>query len=462
MTTNSNLFTPVEAVPAKKTWSVGALTYTTGGLVAIFCWLLWGDFAWAMRDRSILPVMQLMCKKYGATDIVIGLLFSSVPTALGLLTGPFICYLSDNHRGRWGRRIPYLLLTTPFIVASIIGLAFAPQIGAYMHRVMGGAMGLDRSVLIFLGFFLVIFEFACGIANMIFGGLVYDVVPVSLIGRFYGLFRVVSLLAGILFSYSLFGKSETHFFWIFLGIGILYGVGFTMLCLRVKEGSYPPPPRRTETDWMKRFFAAAGAYLKRGYGNSYYLWYFAATILASLTVVPGNLYGLYYAMSLHMSRDAYGKYLSYSFVISLCLAYPLGALADRFHPLRLIIVTTALGMALSLFNALYPFDAHTYGYSLIIGSVLGGAFYTVSLSLPQKLLPRDNFAQIGSAGGTIGCIVGIAFAPALGIFLDFRDHNYRLIFHIGFVLSAISLVVNIVLHYKFMVLGGPKHYVAPE
>jgi MFS family permease len=446
----------------KRTWTVGTLTYTTAGLIAIFCWMLWGDFAWSMRDRSILPMMQLMFKKYNASDITVSLLFSSIPITIGLLTGPIISYLSDNHRGRWGRRIPFLLFTTPFIVVSIIGLAFASKIGAYAHQILAPKLGLDLSILIFLGLFLVIFEFTCGIANMIFGGLVNDVVPQAVVGRFFSLFRAVSLVAGIIFNYWFFGKTETHFVWIFLGVALLYGVGFTILCLRVKEGEYPPLPVQTEPKRAKRFVAAAKTYFKVGYGNSYYLWFFAATILAGLAVVPWNLYGLFYAKSLHMSNDAYGKYLSYSFVISLCLAYPLGALADRFHPLRLLIVTLALYMLAMLWNVLYLFDVQTFGYSVMAQSVLAGAFYTVSASLGQRLLPRENFVQIGSAGGTINCLIGIVFAPALGIFLDSTGHNYRSIFHIGFVVTALALVVNLILYKKFMALGGPQHYVAPE
>jgi hypothetical protein len=39
------------------------------------------------------------------------------------------------------------------------------------------------------------------IANAVFGGLINDVVPPALIGRFFGLFRAVSLLAGIIFNF---------------------------------------------------------------------------------------------------------------------------------------------------------------------------------------------------------------------------------------------------------------------
>ncbi len=52
-----------------------------------------------------------------------------------------------------------------------------------------------------------------------------------------------------------------------------------------------------------------------------------------------------YATSLGMSMDAYGKCLALTFLISLILAYPLGWLADVFHPLRMCIASL-IGYAL--------------------------------------------------------------------------------------------------------------------
>lgn len=449
----------------KKTWTVGTLSYTTGGLAALFGWLLWGDFAWQVRDRAIPPIMQILFKKYDASDMLAGLLFSSLPLAIGLITGPFISYLSDRHRGPRGRRIPYMLFSTPFIVLSIIGLAFSPQLGAGACKMLGThSPGMNASVLISLGLFWMIFEFACGVSNMIFGGLVNDVVPQLLVGRFFGLFRILSLVAGIIFNYWIIGGAEAHFAWIFLGVGILYGIGFTMMCLNVKEGGYPPPPEVTPSNAgpVARLLAAIRDYFKSGYSHSYYIWFFASFILAGVAVTPFNLYSVFYAKSLGVSMAAYGKCLTLTYIISLCLAYPLGSLADRFHPLRMTIVSLALYAVATGWAALHVCDARTYAIALVAQSVLCGCYFTVSASLWQRLLPREKFAQIGSAGGTINCLVGIGFAPALGMFLDYTRHNYRYTFHVGFCLAVLALIANIVLHRRFMMLGGPANYSAPE
>jgi hypothetical protein len=43
-----------------KTWAVGTLTYTAGGLAVLFLWLLFGDFAWNIKQRAVDPVAQLL------------------------------------------------------------------------------------------------------------------------------------------------------------------------------------------------------------------------------------------------------------------------------------------------------------------------------------------------------------------------------------------------------------------
>ncbi len=63
----------------QKTWSVGTLTYTTAGLALLFTWLLFGDFAYMLRERSAVPVTQLMLKKHQASDFFTGIFSPNHP-----------------------------------------------------------------------------------------------------------------------------------------------------------------------------------------------------------------------------------------------------------------------------------------------------------------------------------------------------------------------------------------------
>ncbi|HRE81829.1 MAG TPA: MFS transporter, partial [Opitutaceae bacterium] len=93
-------------------WTVGTLTYTSGGLMILFGWLLWGDFSWQLKERSAMPVVQIMLRQFQASDFLTGLFMAALPAIIGVVIGPIISYRSDRRRGKWGRRIPYLILTT--------------------------------------------------------------------------------------------------------------------------------------------------------------------------------------------------------------------------------------------------------------------------------------------------------------------------------------------------------------
>lgn len=102
-----------------------------GGLIVLLCWLLGGDFAWSMKERSITAVLQLLLQRFDASDFLGGTLIGSLPAAMTMLLGPVISYRSDRHRGKWGRRIPFLLFTVPVAVLSMAGLAFSPSLGPF-------------------------------------------------------------------------------------------------------------------------------------------------------------------------------------------------------------------------------------------------------------------------------------------------------------------------------------------
>ena len=452
------------SVPAEvaSSWTVGTLSYTRRGLGGLFFWLLWGDFAWATNDRVVPQLMQMLFKKYDLSDTMMGLLYSSVPITLVLLFVPVMGYLSDRHRGGWGRRIPFIFAITPLIVVSVMGLAFSTQLAAGLRHVFGAALSPNHSILIFLGMFCISYQFLITLANTLYAALVNDVVPQPLLGRFFGLFRVVTLGVAIGINYWLLGKAEAYYFWFFLCIGCLYGAGYTLMCLKVKEGEYPKPPPQPRTGWHERLLFASWSYLKTAFGNKYYLWYFAAFVFTNIVYTPVNLYSVFFAKSVNMSMDAFGKYQAYSFVISLVLSYPLGYLADRLHPLRMAIGILAGYLLTMLWAFFYVKDAHTFGFAIIGHCVFSGGVMTVLLSLPQRLLPRAQFAQMAAAGWMINSLITVILAPILGMLLDCTHHAYHYTFLVGAIVAVLALFSCLVLHSKFMALGGPKNYIAPE
>lgn len=457
--------TPVsgDASPSASTHrKVGTLVYTSGGLVALFCWLLWGDFAWQMKERAAIPVTQLMLRQLEASDFIVGLLVGSLPSALGLIITPIVSVASDRHRGPRGRRIPYLLIPTPFIVIAMTGMAFTPQLGAWLHTTLGEhSLGLVASRLIVFGFFWAIFEIFSTIANAVFGGLINDVVPTAWIGRFFGLFRAVSLTAGIIFNYWLIGHAEQHFTAIFIGLGLLYGVGFTLMCLKVREGEYPPAPVAPPARLLDRIFGPVKSYARECFANPFYLWVFAAITFGSQAQGPVNAFSVYYAKSLGMPMKDYGMLIVITYSVSLTLSFFLGWLADKFHPLRLGLVAVGLYALVLGVGGFIATDVSTFSVIFVAHGILNGIFITGTASLAQRLFPREKFAQFASAAGLAGAFVHMVFPPAVGLLLDSSGHVYRYTFIISGAMSLIGLICFVEVFRRFRALGGMSGYRPP-
>ena len=447
---------------APKTWRAGTLVYTAGGLTLLFLWLIWGDFAWQLKERSVAPVVQVLLKKFAATDLLTGFLLATVPAAIGLIVGPVVSYCSDRHRGRWGRRIPFLLIPTPVVVVTMFMIGASPWLGGRLHALLGAhSPGVNACALGVIGVSWGLFEIATITANSIFGALVNDVVPQQMLGRFFGIFRAVSLLAGIIFNKYIFGLSDNHYTEIFIGMGLVYGVGFTIMCLKVKEGTYPPPPS-PEPGHRPGAIDSVATYFRETYTHSFYILAGCVICLVPLIFLPVNLFNVYYAESVGMSRQSYGDHVATAYTVSLVLAYFLGVLADRFHPLRMGIVSLALYLAVAVWAAFYAMDPRNFGIAFVAHVVLSGMYFTTTASLPQRLFPQERFAQFVSAFGILGSVASMIMPLVLGAALDWNGRHYQATFVWGAGLSAVALAGMAVLYVHFLRLGGPKGYTPPQ
>lgn len=455
-----------DAQPEKKppkVWRVGTLTYTSGALAGLFCLLLIGDVAWSMRDRSVGPMSQWYLSHLNASNVLFGLLMTSFPALIGLILSPIISVKSDRHRGKWGRRIPYLLLTTPFAALGMIGLALTPLISQWVHGHFPGQSATTVSLVCF-GLFWAAFEFATIASQAVFGGLINDVVPAPLIGRFYGLFRAVSLIIGMIFNFWIFGKTPTHFTLILLIIGAFYGIAFICVCLKVKEGEYPPPPppNPDKAGLVAGAVRETRLYFRECFSNPYYVSVFIMLMAAGLTFLPVNTFSIPFANSLGVSEDIYGKSLAVTFGVSLVIAYFLGWMCDVFHPLRMTIASVAAYFLLAVYGCIGVKTSNTFLVAWVLHGVISGCFYTCAASLGQRLFPHSKFAQFASAAGIVGSVATMAIGPAMGAFIDAAGNIYRYTFALGGILALVTLVAAGIVYPQFVRLGGPQSYVAPN
>jgi MFS family permease len=440
-------------------WHVGTLSYSSRSLMALLSWLIVGNFAMAVRDRSITTIFQLLLGKFHVSDLLASVLLVSIPQCLTIILAPIVGYKSDCHRGPWGRRLPFLLIPIPLVVLGIVGLALSPLLGSWVDHLPGArASALDRLVLIFLAAFWMLLVAFSIIGGSVAGAFFNDVVPHPVLGRFFAVFRAVSLIAGILFFFLL-GTASVHYVPMLIGIAMFYGVGFSVMCMKVKEGKYPPA---TDSDCVPTAIAAIRTYFRQCFSTRYYYWVFAAMIVPSLASLPANTFNLYFSQSVGMSTSMYGKLFAANLSTSLLMTIPLGWLADKFHPLRVAMGALILKSAAELLGGLYIHDATTFGIAFVSTAILSGTWLTATAAMTQLLLPKMKFAQYSSALAIVSSVSMMVFGPCMGRLLDLTHHQYRYIYLAGFILDIFGLLITIVVFEKFKALGGSQAYVAPE
>jgi MFS family permease len=198
------------------------------------------------------------------------------------------------------------------------------------------------------------------------------------------------------------------------------------------------------------------------FSEPYYLLCFAALTLAWLSFTTIPVFILYYAQSVHLDLGTYGKLVTLQYAISLAASYGLGWLADRFHPLRVVLVILGLNVIVSLWGGLRAIESHTFAVAMVAEGVLSGAYLTANGTLAQRLYPKARFAQFASANSLVMAFGSFVAALGLGALLDRAHHAYRLTFLASFSLTLAAIAANLLLYRWFVALGGPRNYVAPE
>ena len=441
-------------------YRAGSLVYTRSQLTSLFLWLLGGDFAFTFFEQIFGRFLPIFAKELHASDTLIGVMTGSIAGLCNLFFLPGISTRSDRHRGPRGRRIPFLLLSTPCTVVSLLLVGFAPELGGWAHRWLP-ANGYVSEVGLVLGLlcaFVVSYHFWNMVLNGGYGWLIRDVVPGVIIGRFLSWFRVVSTLSSFLFLWYVFPHVLAHREVIFVAVGVVYTLIFLLMCRRVKEGEYPPPAQTPP----RNFFTTFGHYFRRCLSVGIYRQFFLVYVLmVSATTCAGPFVTLFAKGRIGLGMGDLGKILAWGTLSSALTYLPMGWVADR---VRAIYITLAgvVGMTLMAVGAyLFVHDRTGWLVYVVANAVPTCAWSLGWAKLNIELLPAGEYAQF--SGGTNvfaygGLVVGNYL---LGALMDRLGSRYEMAFVWSAVMSAGALVPLVLVYRGWRQHGGPDQYVAP-
>lgn len=458
-----------------KIYRAGTLTYTTAGLVTLAFWLLWGDFCITIMEVVWLSIVPLKIKELAAPDWVIGFIMVSIPQMLNTVLNPIISTTSDRFRSPWGRRRPFMLIATPFIAVLLCGVGFSPDIGEWLHdAVLGRATGWSLGAITVgvIGVSIFLFRIAELFISVLFYYFINDVVPQKVIARFLALLRIVGTGGGALYNYFVYQHALTHMRVIFVTVGVLYFVGFAIMCLRVKEGEYPAPAPRQEKD--RGILAIARLYARECLHHRLHVLLYLHVMVWTLSTAVA-VFNVFLNLSLGMTLQQLGTIAAAVGVASAVLTYPAGILADRYHPMRLMIwikVSMVLLVPLNfiwLFTAFPPLLNFWILVALNVLNLPLNLIYAATLMpLYMRLFPREQFGQFCSFMAICAASIAVVSGLLGGLYIDWmrqlwpdalfgKDFCYRLIPAWTLFFTGLSLFLLALLYKEWRRLGAEAY-----
>jgi maltose/moltooligosaccharide transporter len=478
-------------------YQCGTLVYTKVGLAMLFFWLFWGDFCYTLMEGVTPSLMPLKFKELGASDLELGVITGTIPGIVYSILNPIVSFRSDRYRSRWGRRIPFILGSSPFIVLFLISLAYSDRIGFWLHGHLGSFVQhstANHVAILTIGVLLVAFTFFNTFAASIFWYLFNDVVPEHLLARFMSWFRFVSLAAVSIYQFFIFKLAGAHFTGILVGAAVLYFVGFTLMCLNVKEGEYPPPI--PYVDGSAGLIGAIKTYGKEchAFPHYWYLW-----ICTFIGAIGGGVttFALLFLLAIGLNLEQIGNINGCLGIVTAILGLGSGWLADRFHPIRVVItgvmlqlfVATPATLIWIFWHPVLPLPSgplpHEVQYlstwhpapSMVfwvviainvgVGAPVAALINMWDPPMLMRLFPRPNYGQFCSTNAIWRMLGGMFGGGLAGGFLDFmakrvgQQHAYFYIPVWQLLFALPSFVLLLGLYRSWKRHGGDDAYVAP-
>jgi maltose/moltooligosaccharide transporter len=456
----------------------GTLEYTKRSLIVLFMWLLWGDFCFTLMETIEPSVLPLVLKDLGASNLIMSLYLTTFVGVFNLTICPISSFMSDRYRSKWGRRIPFLALSTPFVALFLVLTGFCKEIGHffYLHVFHQSVSNETAVTIVVIGILVVCYQFFHMIVASVYYYLFNDVVPEQYLGRVMALFRAVGTAAGALFSLFVYQYARTHSKEIFVGFGLLYLIGFTMMCLKVREGEYPTPPKTDKT--KSQVIQGIATFFKESYCHKFY-WYFYTSF--GFWAISGvtSPFLVFRNLNLGLSLKELGWIAGVSGVLTTVLLVPMGCLVDKKHPIRVGMTAMIWTLVFAPLNVIFLWQySHTAVLWLTIMTTavtlpVGVIASASDLPLFMRLLPHSRYGQFCSANAMVRSAMTIVAGVVCGLFVDGLawycktrlhiggDYYYRLLFIWQIVFVALALYYRVKLYKMWLSLGGDDNYIAP-
>jgi maltose/moltooligosaccharide transporter len=457
-----------------RVYHCGTLTYTKVGLFVLFAWLLWGDFCYTMMEAVVPSILPLKLKELGCSNWLMGLILTTAPGILNMTVCPYVSFKSDRYRSKWGRRIPFIIWTMPFLCGSLTLIGLSDDLCGLLQKNSEFLRHFTPATItiVLIAFFLIMYQFFDMFVGSVFWYLFNDVVPAQFLARFMGLFRIIGTGAGAIYNFFIFRFAESYMREIFIGVAVLYLVGFGMACLMIKEGEYPPPEEGSDNS--SRGMKGIKTFFKESFSHKFYWFKFLATSFAAVAGAIG-MFVIFFNLEMGLSLDQLGKMRAIGSIAMMAAMYFMAIFVDRWHPLRICVYGAVFGVLGNFMSMVWIFVTipGNYFFWLNLGNVLIGTFLTAlvavaGLPCDMRIFPQSRFGQFCSAQAMLRSTFTVISGILAGLFIDLvinlchgSDYAYRFIYIWITAFSGISALFLVKVYLAWHRLGGDKHFHPP-
>ena len=369
------------------------------------------NLGWAVSFTVVSPLIQLKLNSSGVAEGGLGVI-AALNGWIYSYVVMYIAWKSDHTVSRFGRRIPYLFISAPIIIITVLIFPFSQS----------------KWLLIALALMQMLFM---DIKAATIPLLNIDCMPRHLLARTgapAGMVMWAMTFFAMRYGMRLSDWSETLPYLIAGGILLATTlIGATT----IKE----PPIHEPTTEKFKPWSAMQIAWKDK----RTILLMASVAILGTYQTVFNTWIWLYAKNALHLSRTDTGLIISWAIPVTVALNFPVAWLIDRFSPYRLLpwmCVSAALSLCFLRNASSSSYLIVAAGFNAIT-MLLGGA-------ADIMVYRHSPAAEIGSVTSTNSCVRGFyggCVALLTGHLIERFGGRYDYAFIIGLGLSILGLML---------------------
>lgn len=461
-----------------KTYTVSGLTYTMPKLIMTMGIILVGLFAYAMTISVVPRIMPLKLKELGVSSTLMVFIMSTMGSVLNMTVCPWVSFKSDRYRSkRWGRRVPFILYTLPFLCMSWVIMALYKMEAELLKNIFAPVLQLPPAtwavVVLAIGVFF--FKFFYMFVGAVIHYVYNDVIPTQFLTRFMGAVQISNAATTALFNFFVFKHALTHFSEIMLASVVVYTLGMGFMCVTLKEPRFPEPDSNEKR--QSKGLRAVLTFMRESFSHPFYWFEFLAT--ASIGIAGGtSIFVVFFEQSMGLSLAQIGEKAGWSGLGVMIAAFAIASIGsifiDRWHPLRVSVFMLLFGMIAMVYECKWFFfspGAQVFWWSsLLVGQVTFLLRFRALANMPalMRIFPKSRFGQFCSARSLLSSVLALVFGLVLGgvidflkIKLDMGENAYRCIYFWQAFFYGTAAFCYLMVYRYFRKLGGYSGYSAP-